>query len=211
MLKSCLSFGDTTIHQPIAHNDDGGLDDDGHRKIPATDAAKIPVSGTTASFSSSSGNRSTNSIGPSKEVLYKAAKEPSRVILMPPASANGTIEGNATTGADYILQPQSQDILFGRGKPFQERPGNVWFRNLLESYRDRYEAAGKAEKTKLATEIVLVVKAHKDARFLKQSDKGNYWIEVDDKVAREKVSHSFRTRRSKGKRHFVENYISDAQ
>ena len=56
-------------------------------------------------------------------------------------------------------------------------------------------SAAKAEKTKIALEIVRYVKAHKNARFLKRSVDGHSWIEVDDTVAREKVSHSFRTQR----------------
>ena len=119
----------------------------------------------------------------------------SRSALALPIDCAASLASNCS---DCILQPGPQDILFGRGKPYQERPSNVWFRNLLESYRNRYEVACKSEKTKLATEIVHVVKL-KNGRFLKQSQEWDYWVEVDDKMAREKVSHAFRTRRSKTK------------
>ena len=109
------------------------------------------------------------------------------------ASDSGTVK--TIEKSRKILEPQPQDILFGRGKSIQNRPSNVWFRNVLDSYRNRYDDADKVEKTKVAWEIVRYVKTHKNARFLKRSDDCVSWVEVDDILARGKVSHSFRTQR----------------
>jgi hypothetical protein len=93
------------------------------------------------------------------------------------------------------VDPQMNDVLFGRGKPIQERPGNVRFREILELHRPQYDKGEKFEKTAITTNIVRIVKGE-GGRFLKQNDNGRGWLEVDDASARMKVSHAFRTRRS---------------
>ena len=93
------------------------------------------------------------------------------------------------------VDPQMNDVLFGRGKPIQERAGNVRFRDILELHRQLYDQGEKYEKTAIATDIVRIVKGE-GGRFLKQNDNGRGWVEVDDASARVKVSHAFRTRRS---------------
>ena len=46
-----------------------------------------------------------------------------------------------------IILPGPYDVLFGRGKSFQEHPGNMRYRQLIESHMEMYEAANKIEKT----------------------------------------------------------------
>ena len=48
--------------------------------------------------------------------------------------------------------------------------GNTRYKALVESYRDVYEQANKVEKTKIAKEIILRIKAG-GGRFLKQATK----------------------------------------
>jgi hypothetical protein len=64
-------------------------------------------------------------------------------------------------------------------------------------HRESYEKADKSEKTKLAETIVSIIQGS-NGRFLKQHEqKKGCWVEVDDLVARQKISHWFRHMRWK--------------
>jgi hypothetical protein len=95
----------------------------------------------------------------------------------------------------YVIDdPLPNDVLLGRGKPIQERPGNVRFRDMLDNHMDKYERQGKmGGKNKVSAYIVQMVK-EEGGRFLKKLKDGG-WVEVDEATARAKVSHAFRGRR----------------
>jgi hypothetical protein len=89
--------------------------------------------------------------------------------------------------------PGRHDVLLGRGKASYEHMGNLRFRYCVESRAKQYDsAAGTSEKKKITHEIVQSVK-DSTGRFLKDDAAG--WVEVEDDVARLKVSHAFRTLR----------------
>lgn len=91
-----------------------------------------------------------------------------------------------------IMIPSRNDVLFGRGKPFREHIGNLRLFNLLDENLDRYEKLRLKEKSMLIAEMVDAIRAE-GGRFLMKQD-GVVWTEVDDRQAKEKVSHAFRTR-----------------
>jgi hypothetical protein len=92
-----------------------------------------------------------------------------------------------------IIDPLPNDILFGRGIPIQERPGNVRFREMLGKNMHKYDQVKKGAKTLAVTYIIHTVK-EEGGRFLKEW-KGEGWVEVNEATARAKVSHAFRGRR----------------
>lgn len=94
-----------------------------------------------------------------------------------------------------VETPSPGDVLFGRGK-VKEHPGNIRLHQLIEKRRSRYEVAEKWEKTVIAEEIVAIIKEC-SGRFLRPTVNGEGWLEVDKEIAREKVSHTFRSRRPK--------------
>ena len=94
---------------------------------------------------------------------------------------------------EQLLLPSNKDVLFGRGRPFQEHAGNLRLSSIIESLKPRYEELKRTEKTLLAGDVVKKMKGQ-GTRFLRQID--GYWKEVDDSVAREKVSQGFRSLRS---------------
>jgi hypothetical protein len=95
----------------------------------------------------------------------------------------------------YVLcDPLPDDILLGRGKPIQQRPGNVRYREMVEKYMDRYEEGNRGAKYAVAAYIVHLLK-EEGSRFLKETEDGS-WAEVDEATARSKTSHTFRTRRT---------------
>jgi hypothetical protein len=94
----------------------------------------------------------------------------------------------------YVLcDPLPDDILLGRGKPIQQRPGNVRFREMAEKYMDKYEEGNRGAKYAVAAYVVYLLK-EEGSRFLKELEDGG-WVEVDEATARLKTSHAFRTRR----------------
>jgi hypothetical protein len=112
-------------------------------------------------------------------------------------SASSTTDNNVMCGvpAVMVLVPKSTDILFGKGRSIREHPGNKRFGLIVESFFDRYDVlVCRSEKTSFAQEVVLKIKST-GGRFLKQEG-GVYWQEVDDALARKKVSHTLRSRRS---------------
>jgi hypothetical protein len=91
-----------------------------------------------------------------------------------------------------LVVPGPYDVLFGRGKFTQDNVGNQRYRQIIASFRERYENALKVEKTIIAKDIVRIVE-ESGGRFLKQTGEG--WIEASSDLARDKISHSFRNRR----------------
>jgi hypothetical protein len=95
-----------------------------------------------------------------------------------------------------ILAPDKLDTLLGRGKPIQEWPGNVRLCSILGTHLERHREAVKRRgaKNALCDEIVESIKSS-GGRFLKREEGGSEWVEVDDAVAREKISHGFRNQK----------------
>jgi hypothetical protein len=94
--------------------------------------------------------------------------------------------------AFVIYDPLPNDILLGRGKPIQQRPGNIRYREMIDKHMDKYEE-GNSAKYAITAYIVHLLK-EEGGRFLKEVEDGG-WVEVDEATARLKISHAFRTRR----------------
>jgi len=88
-----------------------------------------------------------------------------------------------------VFVPGHLDILLGRGRRCQEHIGNMRLRNLVEDCKPVYDNATRKEKTLISQEIVENVKKNSH-HFLKDENEG--WVQVEDNVARLKVSHTFR-------------------
>lgn len=92
-------------------------------------------------------------------------------------------------GKKSVTVPGHLDVLLGRGRRCQEHVGNMRLRNLVEDCKPVYDNATRKEKTLISQELVESIKKNAN-HFLKDEDVG--WVEVDDQVARLKVSHTFR-------------------
>jgi hypothetical protein len=91
-----------------------------------------------------------------------------------------------------IYDPWPSDVLFGRGKPIQQRPGNVRFREMIDNHIDKYEQGVNGGKAVASAYVVHLVK-EEGGRFLKELKDGGF-VEVDEAAARAKTSDAFRTR-----------------
>lgn len=95
----------------------------------------------------------------------------------------------------HVIVPSQTDVLLGRGKPIQNHPGNVRLSLIVESLLQNYdEVAKRQEKTRMAAETVEKMKVA-GVRFLEKVSGG--WVVAPDKLARERVSSTFRTVRDR--------------
>lgn len=100
-----------------------------------------------------------------------------------------------------IILPTLTDVVLGRGRWFQDFPGNVEFRKYLESCTDTYDKADRGGKIALTNTIVRTLKAG-GTRFLRLSGSVNgddVWEEASFKEVYKKVSQCYRTARKKEK------------
>jgi len=96
--------------------------------------------------------------------------------------------------AERVSKIRKDDILFGRGKGFQNHPGNRRMRKIIEKYKVKYHALLRTEKQDLIKAVYNEL-TESGARFLKRLEKEAVWIMVDRPVALQKVSHTLRCRK----------------
>ena len=95
-----------------------------------------------------------------------------------------------------ILHPQPKDVLVGRGRPYQEFPGNQRLGVFVEQNVDRVkDVKDRYEKTNIFLEVVKKVKAT-GGRFISKTSEG-WWKVTSDKTAREKTCSAFRSKMGK--------------
>jgi hypothetical protein len=107
----------------------------------------------------------------------------------------------------HLLTPAENDVLLGRGRPFQEWHGNLQLAKIIDIHREEYGQADRAKKTAISKDVLSIVKSC-NGRFLQQVKKNKKataceWEQVSDAVAREKVSSGFR-RKEEEKRSAVD-------
>mmetsp|Transcript_3694 Transcript_3694/g.9666 ORF Transcript_3694/g.9666 Transcript_3694/m.9666 type:complete len:520 (+) Transcript_3694:162-1721(+) len=88
--------------------------------------------------------------------------------------------------------PSIHDVLFHRGKSCQYHPGNVWFKGMLESKKDRHRSANQTAKSLIAWELVEEVEG-RSGRFLHWDNRSGWWVEFEDPTeVRHKVATALR-------------------
>jgi len=111
------------------------------------------------------------------------------------------IENGATSPAKTVrlqedaiaITPTDNDVLFGRGRIFQEHPGNMHLKRLIVEWYDKYNVSPRLGKMAVSERLVYLIQ-ERNGRFLKKNKDG-VWEEVDKVEAREKCSHGFRKKR----------------
>eukprot|EP00980_Cylindrotheca_fusiformis_P015883 scaffold4642_cov112-Cylindrotheca_fusiformis.AAC.8 len=96
--------------------------------------------------------------------------------------------------AERVDELRRIDIVFGRGKGFQNHPGNKRMRDIVEKYKTQYHSLRRAEKRKLVESVYKEI-TEGGARFLKKVEGENAWVMVDAPVAIQKVSLTLRRRK----------------
>lgn len=122
------------------------------------------------------------------------------VLVLPPPTSQSNNNSNRRS---RIARPEPFDVLCGRGKPIQNHPGNVILHRIVDEQCVRYHGAPRLRKRGIADELVQAIKNSKrfeqqlPGRFIRhaQDNRGEYWEEISEDAARDKVSHCFRARR----------------
>lgn len=101
-----------------------------------------------------------------------------------------------TTGT---LQPTDKDIVFGRGKKYQDHEGNIRMRECINKYKKLYNALKRFQKQALVDNIYQKL-VEDGARFLRKDEATDTWVLVERELATQKVSHALRCKKHLGKR-----------
>mmetsp|Transcript_23993 Transcript_23993/g.36455 ORF Transcript_23993/g.36455 Transcript_23993/m.36455 type:complete len:483 (-) Transcript_23993:124-1572(-) len=133
--------------------------------------------------------------------LFRSAENDGRMELLRSQYINGRrkmeqeehqerLEVESRSG--IILHPQPYDVLVGRGRPYQEYPGNQRLVRLVEAQSERYRfLQDRFEKSCIILNIVKTVN-NSNGRFLQKCSEG-WWTVAPAKVAREKTCSAFRS------------------
>jgi hypothetical protein len=110
-----------------------------------------------------------------------------------PAAATTAVHRDQPPGPpfDRTYQPTSRDVCSGRGKKHWNLPGNIAFRNHIQTRVAEYlMRTTKIGKTEMVATIVIELR-QQGFQFLKQTKEG-HWYDIGDQQARDKVGHSLR-------------------
>lgn len=127
----------------------------------------------------------------------------------------GYIVGNRNSHDQVrrIYRPTANDVLFGRGRPLQQHPGNLRFHKIINRNRQPYMNSRKEDKVRVAKKVLHEIKSTINSagdndtpggRFLKRTDIGeDFWVEVSTEASIEKISHALRGRPRSESRNYV--------
>ncbi|KAL3943259.1 MAG: hypothetical protein SGBAC_002668 [Bacillariaceae sp.] len=96
--------------------------------------------------------------------------------------------------AERVKSLSKNDVIFGRGRGFQNHPGNLRMRTIIEKYKNEYHSLRRQGKRDMVEKVYKEI-IENGARFLKKMDREDEWIKVDVPIALQKVSHTLRCRK----------------
>jgi hypothetical protein len=113
------------------------------------------------------------------------------------SSGQGTETTSDSSPTSRAVVRLPTDVLCGRGIPIQTYPGNIRLHQLVNSVRQQYQQTPRQHKPLVIKEIVRRARAE-GSRFLRRIEtgkEGDYWEEVEDDIAYQKVSHALRNQK----------------
>ena len=104
------------------------------------------------------------------------------------ASISSSEQGD---GSDEI---GSTDVLVGRGYQYENHPGNIMFYQEIDAAMEEYHGvAAKKQKSMLVNRIYNTLTS--TGRFIQRMASNGHYRVVEEKVAKQKISHALRYRR----------------
>eukprot|EP00980_Cylindrotheca_fusiformis_P022481 scaffold9345_cov120-Cylindrotheca_fusiformis.AAC.10 len=94
--------------------------------------------------------------------------------------------------SERLITPTTNDVLFGRGKRFQNHPGNQRMRKIIRKYKKVYASQKGQHRKRLVVENAYTEIISGGARFVKKNEDNVEWEEVQMHEALEKVAHTIR-------------------
>ena len=107
-----------------------------------------------------------------------------------------------------IREPTKLDVLLGRGAACWNHIGNRWFRQVVGTHLNEYEACrSRMDKMIIVANIVKQI-IDGNGRFLKKDPITTTWFTVDRKAAIEKVGHAIRDKRAMERKREYKNKLA---
>lgn len=124
-----------------------------------------------------------------------------------PTDYGGSFILASTAICEVIAKPTQNDILCGKEKQCLRHPGSRRFREVIESYHERYRNTNrKGDKMNLTKEILAAL-SRSSARFLKFNNEANGWEELTEIAARDKISHALRNFRVISRKGIIRRHL----
>jgi len=108
-----------------------------------------------------------------------------------------------------IYEPKDTDVIISKGNTASKHQGNIYFKRIVQLNLEKYASfSARKDKTNMIRLIAQQIRAN-GGNFVKQDIDSGIWSEVNDVVAREKISQAFRNsiyrscKRSTGSSSFV--------
>jgi len=142
----------------------------------------------------------TSSLPPVDQSRQKAKKAVPRKVDNDVKIPNPTDVNAAGHKTEQIPSPistslqkycEKADVVFGRGAPLRQHPGNVAFRKTVAKFSQQYLDGAKHIKTEIIQNVIRELQ-DAGARFLIMNDEGSGVMEASIAEIRMKVSHRFR-------------------
>jgi hypothetical protein len=112
-----------------------------------------------------------------------------------PRNHRSQFEDANNPNAERVQTPRKNDIIFGRGKGFQRHPGNQRMREIIDRYKEQYQALARTRKRDLVEAVYNEI-VEGGARFLTKSPDEDTFFVVDISTALLKVSNTLRCKKS---------------
>lgn len=139
-----------------------------------------------ASMTLNNSNTSSAAVSPQLvPILPNSLWNPNQMFLAQPAIAQ--------PASLLTIQPTPQDILFGRGVGCQNHPGNIRFREIMESYKEQYDNVPRSKRRVIMSTLRHALQAS-GSRFLRFNKDGN-WEECNAAEVDTKIGQFFRSLR----------------
>uniref|UniRef100_A0A7S4ARV9 DUF6824 domain-containing protein n=1 Tax=Pseudo-nitzschia australis TaxID=44445 RepID=A0A7S4ARV9_9STRA len=104
---------------------------------------------------------------------------------------------NSCMSLDMIECPSMNDVIFRAGKSYMSHPGNMMFRELIETHITEHNAASQGRKQKLTWQVIQEVEM-KGGRFLEYNRALETWTALTDRgLLRHKIATHFKEYRRK--------------
>jgi hypothetical protein len=118
--------------------------------------------------------------------------------LKSPRPARSSHNGRRETVHAIVKMPSQEDVLLGRGRPFQTNSGNQRMLRLVHDNKARYDNT-KREQRRMIAEKVLDLVCKSGSQFLRRVDDTCYWETVPRAVASDKVDNALRNKKKRNR------------
>jgi hypothetical protein len=200
-------------------------------------APDLPFAHSSHTSKSKSGETSLPTIPATMNAIVEGAVKETAVEVAQSTDANTATEKNTSETVIYDLRPS--DVLLGRGSRIDQYPGNLAFRELVNSCKHTYRTTTNHEiKREIAEYIIAQVEQRHNGRFLRRIEpdsneavslgivtiNGNdngvvgssgkpkpAWIQIDSNASIEKTKQALREKGNSGKRNLAETTPLTAQ